>query len=62
LLITHNALYRAEELPSVERKTLEGAISETGLFHSRHVVVAAGLALTFALTALVALGGLIALV
>jgi hypothetical protein len=61
-LITHNVPDRAEELSSVERETLEGAISDTGVFHSRHVGVAAGLALTFALTGLVALAGLIALV
>jgi hypothetical protein len=60
--ITQNVLNRAEELSGVERETLEGAISETIVFRSAYVVVAAGLALAFALTALVALAGLVAVV
>jgi hypothetical protein len=59
-LIIQNVRNRAEELSG--REVLEGAISETRVFRSGHVVVAASLALASALTALVALAGLIALV
>jgi hypothetical protein len=53
---------RAVELPGVEREVLEGQISETRVFRSRHVLATASLALACALTALVALAGLIDLV
>ena len=61
-LTTQSLRNRAEELFSVEREVLEGAIFETRAFRSGHVVVAASLALASALTALVALAELIALV
>jgi hypothetical protein len=61
-LITQSMRNRAEELSSVGRAVLEGAISQTRVFRSGHVVVAASLALASALTALVALAELIAFV
>jgi hypothetical protein len=60
--ISEDVRDRAEELSRVERQVVEGAFSEARVFRSGHVVVAASLALASAVTALVALAGLIALV
>jgi hypothetical protein len=58
------SLTTQEEFSGVEgeREVLESAISETRVFRSGHVVVAGSLALASAVTALIALAGLIALV